>query len=324
MNRIFVEKKAAHNAEARHLLHDLRESLGLPGLQRVRVVQRYDIDGLTAAEFDEAATHILSEPQVDDISRTLELGDNEHAFAVEYLPGQFDQRADSAAQCVQILTGKERPTVYSAKVIILDRRLSQPMKSPRIKAYVINAVDSHEVPVAAVCDRHASSTPPDVAILTGFTARRTPPHSAPSFGLAMSAADVAFCQTYFRDEEQRDPSITEIRMLDTYWSDHCRHTTFLTKIEEVTFDEGTGPDPARLANLSRHPRNNSAARDKPVTLMDIALIGMRELRASGELDNLEVSEEVNAASIVVDVPIHYPQSSICDPRSEGVAGDVQE
>ena len=124
MNRIFVEKKAAHNAEARHLLHDLRESLGLPGLKNVRVVQRYDIDGLTEAEFHEAATHILSEPQVDEISGTLALGENETAFAVEYLPGQFDQRADSAAQCVQILTGKERPAVFSAKVIILEGALS--------------------------------------------------------------------------------------------------------------------------------------------------------------------------------------------------------
>ena len=124
MNRIFVEKKAGHNAEARHLLHDLRESLGLPGLHNVRIVQRYDIDGLTEAEFHEAATHILSEPQVDDISATLSLGENETAFAVEYLPGQFDQRADSAAQCVQILTGKERPAVFSAKVIILEGDLS--------------------------------------------------------------------------------------------------------------------------------------------------------------------------------------------------------
>nr|MCU0749389.1 hypothetical protein [Akkermansiaceae bacterium] len=118
MNRIFVEKKSAHNSESRHLLHDLRESLGLPGLKNVRIIQRYDVDGLTAAEFEEAATHILSEPQVDDISPALALGENDGAFAVEYLPGQFDQRADSAAQCVQILTGKERPVVFSAKVIV--------------------------------------------------------------------------------------------------------------------------------------------------------------------------------------------------------------
>lgn len=300
MNRIFVEKKAAHNAEARHLLHDLRESLGLPGLKNVRVIQRYDVDGLTESEFDEAATHILSEPQVDDISPTLSLGENETAFAVEYLPGQFDQRADSAAQCVQILTGKDRPTVYSAKIIVLEGTLTDD-EIASIKNYVINAVDSHEVPVAAVSNRQAPSSPPDVAILTGFTTQ-DPAQIRKEFGLAMSAEDVAFCQAYFRDEEKRDPSITEIKMLDTYWSDHCRHTTFLTKIEDVTFDDPTDPV-ARAWQTYQETREKLGRADKPVTLMDIALIGMRELRASGELDNLEVSEEVNAASIVVPVSI---------------------
>ena len=313
MNRIFVEKKAAHNAEARHLLHDLRESLGLPGLKNVRVVQRYDIEGLTDAEFNEAASHILSEPQVDDISPALVLGENQTAFAVEYLPGQFDQRADSAAQCVQILTGKERPPVFSAKVIILEGTLSGDEISA-IKNYVINAVDSHEVPVAAVSNRQAPSSPPDVAILTGFT-NQNPAAIRAEFGLAMSAEDVAFCQGYFRDEEKRDPSITEIKMLDTYWSDHCRHTTFLTKIEDVTFDEGTEPI-QRAWQTYLATREKLGRSDKPVTLMDIALIGMRELRASGELDNLEVSEEVNAACIVVDVPISNLQSPMSSTTEE--------
>ncbi len=300
MNRIFVEKKAAHNAEARHLLHDLKESLGLPGLQNVRVAQRYDIDGLTGEQFHEAATHILSEPQVDDISPTLALGENETAFAVEYLPGQFDQRADSAAQCVQILTGKDRPAVSSAKIIILQGTLSAD-EVDRIKAYVINAVDSHEVPVAAITGRRETATPADVTTLTGFISR-DPAAIRAEFALAMSAEDVAFCQTYFRGEEKRDPSITEIKMLDTYWSDHCRHTTFLTKIENVTFDDPSGPV-ARAWQTYQETRAKLGRSDKPVTLMDIALIGMRELRASGELDNLEVSEEVNAASIVVPVKI---------------------
>ena len=301
MNRIFVEKKAAHNAGARHLLHDLRESLELPGLKNVRVVQRYDIEGLSDTEFDEAATHILSEPQVDDISRNLVIGEHEAAFAVEYLPGQFDQRADSAAQCVQILTGKERPTVYSAKVIILEGSLSAEQLAA-VKSYVINAVDSHEIPVAADCVRQAPNAPKDVRILTGFTAA-DPAAIRSEFGLAMSAEDVAFCQAYFRDEEKRDPSITELKMLDTYWSDHCRHTTFLTKIEDVTFDDPNGPV-ARAWKTYQVVRENLGRADKPVTLMDIALIGMRELKASGELDNLEVSEEVNAASIVVPVSIN--------------------
>jgi phosphoribosylformylglycinamidine synthase len=314
MNRIFVEKKNAHNAEACHLLHDLRESLELPGLKAVRVIQRYDIQGLSDAEFDEAASHILSEPQVDTISPTLLLGESETAFAVEYLPGQFDQRADSAAQCVQILTGKDRPTVYSAKVIVLEGPLTD-NDIAAIKNYVINAVDSHEVPVTVDCIRQAQHIPKDVRILTGFTTQN-PATIRAEFGLAMSAEDVAFCQTYFQNEEKRDPSITEIKMLDTYWSDHCRHTTFLTKIEEVTFDEGTEPV-QRAWKIYQETRGKLGRADKPVTLMDIALIGMRELKATGELDNLEESEEVNAACIVVPVTIHNPQSTTHDPeRSE--------
>ena len=301
MNRIFVEKKAAHTAEARHLLHDLHESLVLPGLMGVRIVQRYDCEGLTSDEFRSASRLILSEPQVDFISGKLAIAENETAFAVEFLPGQFDQRADSAAQCVQILTGKERPLVASAKVIILAGTLTA-TEFQSVKSFVINAVDSHEVPVAAVSNRQAPSTPPDVAILTDF-ANQNPATLRAELGLAMSAEDVAFCQTYFRDEENRDPSLTEIRMLDTYWSDHCRHTTFLTKIDEVTFGEGTEPV-QRAWQTYLATRSALGREEKPITLMDIALIGMRELKASGELDNLEVSEEVNAASIVVPVSIN--------------------
>ncbi len=312
MNRIFVEKKPEFNGEARHLLHDLRESLGLPGLEAVRIVQRYDIAGLSDAEFAQAARQILSEPQVDLGSATLALAGNETAFAVEYLPGQFDQRADSAAQCVQILTGKERPLVAAARVIVLTGRLSADDLA-RIKGYVINAVDSHEARMDLPESLQPNIHPPaDVALLEGFTTR-DPAAVRADFGLAMSAEDVAFCQAYFRDEEQRDPSITEIRMLDTYWSDHCRHTTFLTKIADVTFAEGTGPvERAWQSYLAT--REQLGRQDKPVTLMDIALIGMRELKASGELDNLEVSEEVNAASIVVQVPISK-SSSISHPPS---------
>ncbi|MES2921871.1 MAG: phosphoribosylformylglycinamidine synthase [Verrucomicrobiota bacterium] len=301
MNRIFVEKKATHTAEARHLLHDLHESLVLPGLTGVRIVQRYDCDGLTDDEFRSASRLILSEPQVDSISESLDLAENETAFAVEFLPGQFDQRADSAAQCVQILTGKERPLVASAKVIILAGTLTA-AEVQSVKSYVINAVDSHEasmtIPESLAPNTHE---PADVAILAGFATMDAAALRA-DLGLAMSSEDVTFCQAYFRDEEKRDPSLTEIRMLDTYWSDHCRHTTFLTKIDEVTFGEGT--EPVKRAWQTYLATRSALGRDeKPVTLMDIALIGMRELKKSGELDNLEVSEEVNAASIVVPVSI---------------------
>ena len=314
MKRIFVEKKAAHAAAARHLLHDLREALGLTSLEKLRLVQRYDVEGVSDAEFHEAAIHILSEPQVDDIFFELAIGGNESAFAVEYLPGQFDQRADSAAQCIQILTGGERPAVHSGTIYVLQGPLTT-AQIDTVKKYLINAVDSHEIPVASVCDRRSSPPPADVRILEGFTTS-DPSAIRAEHGLAMSAGDVAFCQRYFRDEENRDPSITELKMLDTYWSDHCRHTTFLTKIDEVTFDDPSGPA-ARAWRTYQDVRKSLGRDDKPVTLMDIALIGMRELKASGELDNLEVSEEVNAASIVVPVTIHDPPSTISDPgRSE--------
>ncbi|WP_367874610.1 phosphoribosylformylglycinamidine synthase [Luteolibacter sp. Populi] len=304
MNRIFVEKKPEFNAEARHLLHDLKESLGLAALEGVRIIQRYDLDGLSDEEFSQAARLILSEPQVDETSSDLALAGDETAFAVEYLPGQFDQRADSAAQCVQILTGKERPLVGSAKVILLKGSLSQDDVA-RVKGYVINAVDSHEARMdLPETLQPVIHSPADVAILKGFTAKPAEALATlrKELGLAMSDADLVFCQSYFRDEEKRDPSITEIRMLDTYWSDHCRHTTFLTKIDEVAFEEGTEPVQAAW-NTYVATRTKLGRNEKPVTLMDIALLGMRELKASGELDNLEVSEEVNAASIVVPVSI---------------------
>ncbi|MDX1680249.1 MAG: phosphoribosylformylglycinamidine synthase [Akkermansiaceae bacterium] len=300
MNRIFVEKKASFNAEARHLLHDLHESLGLEQLKGLRILQRYDVAGLSDEEFAEATRLILSEPQVDTASSSIDLSDNETAFAVEYLPGQFDQRADSAAQCVQILTGKERPEVYSARVIILEGEVSSE-ELQAIKDYVINAVDSHEVPVEAETERQAPKVPEDVPSLDSFNSK-SPEEIREELGLAMSAQDVAFCQDYFGKQEGREPTLTEIKVLDTYWSDHCRHTTFLTKIDEVSFEDPDGPV-AQAWKTYLETKSKLGRDDKPVTLMDIALIGMRELRASGELDNLEVSEEVNAASIVVPVSI---------------------
>jgi phosphoribosylformylglycinamidine synthase len=275
------------------------------------MLQRYDVDGLSDAQFAAATRLILAEPQVDEVSATLSLTDAETAFAVEYLPGQFDQRADSAAQCVQILTGGERPAVAAARVIVLRGELSA-AEVARVKAYVINAVDSHEASMDIPATlRPAVQKPAPVAVLNGFRGLDSGELSRmrTELGLAMSTADLEFCQKYFRDEERRDPSITEIRMLDTYWSDHCRHTTFLTKIEDVSFEDERGPvRRAWETYLTIREDVYGANSERPVTLMDIALMGMKELRKTGELDNLEVSEEVNAASIVVPVAI----------RAEGV------
>lgn len=305
MHRVFVEKFPPHDIEARHLLADLKESLTLPGLESLRVIQRYEIDGIGEDLIDGTTRLILSEPQVDHTSTSLEISHNEIAFAIEYLPGQFDQRADSAAQCIQILSGGSRPTVNSAKVIVLRGNLSA-SEIDAIKSFAINPVDSHEVPVTGSGKRHQPATPADVAVLNGFN-KSDPADLRKQLGLAMSAADVAFCQTYFRDEEKREPSITEIRVLDTYWSDHCRHTTFLTEITDVVFDDANSPV-KRAWETYLATRKNLSRESKPITLMDIALTGMRELRASGELDNLEESDEVNAASIVVPVTIRHHES----------------
>ena len=305
MNRVFVEKQPEFNTQARELLHDLRENLSLSHLENVRVIQRYDVDGLNDTEFADATRLILSEPQVDTTFKTLTLDNSEIAFAVEYLPGQYDQRADSAAQCIQILFQGKKPLVASAHVIILEGDISE-NELEAVKNYTINAVDSREasmhIPETLATP---TSTPADVEILSGFisddqaalTSRRD------SLGLAMSLEDLVFTQTYFRDEEDRDPTITEIKMLDTYWSDHCRHTTFATKIEAVSFDKDNIIADTYAQYQATREEVYGSDTDRPETLMDIALIAMKELRKTGELDNVEISEEINAASIVVPVDV---------------------
>ncbi len=297
---LYVEKLPHFANEATHLLHDLRESLDLPEIESLRLLNRYDIEGIDAEEFQAASSNILSEPQIDATSTALSLSENETAFAFSYLPGQFDQRADSAAQAIQILTGKDKPTVFSSSVIILTGELSSE-QIDAIKSYVINPVDSHEIEVGAIFGRPPLSQPNDIEILENFLTG-SPEKIRKDMSLAMSEADIAFTQKYFNEDENRPPSLTEIRMLDTYWSDHCRHTTFLTAIDDITFGPGSELIEETFG-IYRQVRKDLGRDEKPVTLMDIALIGMRELKASGELDNLEVSEEINAASIVVPISI---------------------
>ncbi len=307
MHRLFVEKQSEFNAQARSLFHDLNENLNLTGLKNVRVIQRYDIDGLSDEQFALASKLILSEPQIATISDSLNITNDETVFAVEYLPGQYDQRADSAAQCVQILTQEAKPRVTTASVIILEGAISAEELSA-IKAYSINAVDSRE----ASMDQPQSlelkvEAPADVEVLDWFITSSDTDLAAKrnELSLAMSTKDFLFTRDYFRDEEMRNPSITEIKMLDTYWSDHCRHTTFATKICKVDFDDGT--DVVKNAYLRYQQTREDVYEDKistrPETLMDIALIGMKELRKTGELDNVEISEEINAASIVIPVDV---------------------
>lgn len=304
MHAIYVEKRPEHNQPSQTLLADLRETLQLPQLSGLRILQRYFVDSLSDAHFAEARDLILSEP-FTEVSYS-ELPTAEHLFAIEFLPGQFDQRADSAAQCIAILSGAEAPPLTSAQVYLLEGQLSE-SQLDTIKSYLINPVDSHE----ASLDLPASLTPPnkepaDVATLDGFITQSQSQLSElqADLGLAMTLADLAHTQAYFRNEENRDPSLTEIKLLDTYWSDHCRHTTFLTKVEEVTFGENTATIEATYRDYQKtREALYGADTERPETMMDLAIIAAKELKKSGELDNLEISEEINAASIIVEVPI---------------------
>lgn len=307
MKRIFVEKKTAFREQAKHVLQDLRESLGLPGVTDLRIAQRYDIDGISEEDFRRTLATVFAEPQTDDVFEdALPCGGNDTVFAVEYLPGQFDQRADSAAQCVQMLTLKERPLIASARVYVLKGEISEE-DAARVKAYLINPVDSRE----ASLDVPATLKPsvPAPAAIPHFEdfSEKTPEELSAmrrELGLAMSDADLAFVQKYYREDERRAPTLTEIRVLDTYWSDHCRHTTFLTRLNNVSFDESPLLAPVEKAWKKYLELRESLGRgDKTVCLMDVALLAMRELKKQGKLDDLEVSEEINAASIVVPVTV---------------------
>ena len=318
MNRVFVEKQIEFNTQARELLHDLRDNLNIQHLENVRVIQRYDVDGLTDQQFADATRLILSEPQVDTASARLSLAENETAFAVEYLPGQYDQRADSAAQCVQILTQDKKPLIGSAHVIVLKGEIT-PGELSQIKHYTINAVDSREASMdMAESLEIPAERPDDVEILAGFTTSSADELHAQrdDLGLAMSAEDLIFTQSYFRDEEGRNPTITEIKMLDTYWSDHCRHSTFATKIDSVKFERQDVIAETYAQYQATRTMVYGADTERPETLMDIALIAMKELRKTGELDNVEVSEEINAASIVVPVEIINYESEITNSTTE--------
>ncbi|AGA68729.1 phosphoribosylformylglycinamidine synthase [Desulfitobacterium dichloroeliminans LMG P-21439] len=310
VKRLYVEKKRGFNIEAQGLLQDIQENLGMKGLEDLRIINRYDIAGITDEEYAQSRNIIFAEPTVDFIyDEQLEISSSDRVFAMEYLPGQYDQRADSAAQCIQILTQKERPEVLSAKVIVLKGQLTD-HEFNRIKNYSINPVESRE----ASLEKPESlalevETPNDVEIIEGFTQMNSGELERfyQGAGLAMSPEDLTFCQGYFRDEEKRDPTITEIRVIDTYWSDHCRHTTFFTQLQNIAIEEGDFSSPIRNAYedylASREFVYGDKVQGRDVCLMDLAVIGMKELKKKGILKDLDESDEINACSIVVDVDV---------------------
>ncbi len=303
--RVYVEKKAGQTHEADSLLREIKDFLQIEGLSAVRVLNRYDAENIEESLFDYAVNTVFSEPQVDDVSYEVPTG--EVVFAVEPLPGQYDQRADSAAQCIQIISQGNRPTIRTAKVYVLTGDLTQE-NITAIKKHVINAVESREAslekPQTLAVEYAAPQT---VATVDGFIAMDEAALAAllDKLGLAMDLDDLKFLQNYFKNEEHRDPTITEIRVVDTYWSDHCRHTTFSTHLDHIQIHDPAVKEAYRqyLAARVEVYGEEKAAR-RPQTLMDIATIGAKTLKKRGLLPELDESEEINACSIHVTATVN--------------------
>ena len=295
--RVFVEKKPGLDNEAQTLLNEARNLLGISNLEQVRLFNRYDAEEISEDLFRYAVKTVFSEPQLDFVSEEPDCGDAV-VFAVEYLPGQFDQRADSAAQCIQILSQGERPLVRSARVYALYGALTGHEIS-EIKKYVINPVEAREAALAKPDTLQVKyEIPTEVTVLDGFRELSRPELEdfVRNYGLAMDADDIAFCQDYFR-KENRDPTITEVRVLDTYWSDHCRHTTFNTIIDSVRFEDAL----LEKAWQDYLDTRKALNRTKPICLMDLATVAVKALKKAGKLPKLDESEEINACTVKIDV-----------------------
>ncbi len=307
VKRIYVEKKDDFAVKAKELEEDLKGYLGLTSIDKVRILIRYDVENISDEIFQKACKTVFSEPPVDDLYlESFELKDGAKTFSVEFLPGQFDQRADSALQCIQFLKEDEQPIIKTAVTYVFEGKVTDE-ELERIKAYCINPVDSRETgmtkPETLALDY---KDPDDVIILDGFSTMDEASLKAlyDSLGLAMTFKDFLHIQNYFNAEENRNPSMTEIRVLDTYWSDHCRHTTFSTELKDVSFDDGYYQKPivdTYNAYLDTREEIFKGRDDKFVCLMDLALMAMRKLKKEGKLDDMEESDEINACSVVVPV-----------------------
>ena len=305
--RVCVEKKPGLAPECASLLSDCRSFLDLKGLESVRIWNRYDVEGIDETLFAYATNTVFSEPQLDLTSGEIDASGAAAVFAVEPLPGQFDQRADSAAQCIQLLSQGERPRIRTAKVYALYGTLSE-KDVEAVKHHVINPVESREASLAKPETLEENlSEPKPVASVDGFTGMDESALSAllSSMGLAMDLDDLKTLQAYFRDEEHRDPTVTEVRVVDTYWSDHCRHTTFSTHLDEVSIENPAVKDAYdRYLAAREEVYGIEKAAKRPQTLMDIATIGTKTLKKRGLLPELDESEEINACSIHVPAKVN--------------------
>lgn len=304
--RVFVEKKKGNDIEARQLQEDLVSTVGITALEDLRLINRYDAQGISEDEFREAVNLILSEPNLDNVYSELDIPAGWKYFAAEFLPGQYDQRADSAAQCIQLLTQGERPLVSSAKVYLLKGNITN-AEFDKIKSYIINPVESREASMAVPESLDITADrPADIARINGFTAMSDEEiadyHG--SIGFAMSVADLCWVRDYFKTEK-RDPSLTELKVIDTYWSDHCRHTTFSTILDDIKVEKSKYSAAVEDAIKEYFDLRKEVygSREKNVCLMDMACIGAKALKKRGILDNLDESDEINACSIEVPVTI---------------------
>ncbi len=309
VRRVYVEKKAPYAVKAKELADEIRGYLGVETVTDVRVLIRYDIENLSDDTYNKALTTVFSEPPVDNVyEMTFESGADDFIYSVEFLPGQFDQRADSAEQCVKFFNAEEKPVIKSATTYVISGKLTDEQKE-QIMGLCINPVDSRKadeaVPETLITK---FAVPADVKVFDGF---KDMPEGElkklyDSLGLAMTFKDFLHIQNYFHDEEHRDPTMTEIRVLDTYWSDHCRHTTFSTELTDVTFKDGYYRKPMEATYnqyLADRAEIFKGRKDKFVCLMDLALMAMRKLKAEGKLADQEESDEINACSIVVPVEV---------------------
>ena len=318
VKRIYVEKKAPFAVKAKELKDEILSYLGIAGVKEVRQLIRYDVENLSDETFEKAATCVFSEPPVDLLYREeIELPEESRVFSVEYLPGQFDQRADSAMQCVKFLKEDENPIIRTAVTYLIIGDITED-EFERIKAHCINPVDSREVGMEKPQTlRTEYEEPADVLIFDGFQEmdKEELRKLYDSLGLAMTFKDFLHIQNYFKGSEHRDPSMTEIRVLDTYWSDHCRHTTFSTELKEIEFKEGYYREPIETTYQSYLDTRNEifeGREDKFVCLMDLALMAMRKLKKDGKLQDMEESDEINACSVVVPVQIDYGDGPVTE------------
>lgn len=306
--RCFTEKKPGFDVEAQGVLEQVRSFLGLANVENVRIFNRYDVEGVSDYVYQRARGTVFSEPQVDNCfdEQMPELSGKHWVLAVESLPGQYDQRADSCAQCIQILTCLERPNVNAAKIYVFFGNLSDEDKN-KLENYLINPVESRQASMEkpeTLSREHPAPEP--VPIIDGFISfdRAKLAEMLDSYGLAMDIDDLAFMQSYFKNEEKRDPTVTELRLVDTYWSDHCRHTTFSTRLEDIKIEDDDIAEAYETYINARREVYGDKESERPKTLMDMATLATKVLRGRGLLKNIDISEEINACSIHVDANVN--------------------